>query len=326
MRSAGYALEEGPGEHQGPGRRRRSAAALAGSVFLVSVAATAAIVPPGLIGGHAVASAAAAACAAGVVAIIAWPGIGPRRRLVRQLKAAEERYRAMVEQLPAVLYVADFGAEAIWHYVSPRIHELLGYTAEEWMADPKLWMAHIHPDDRQQVLEDENFDGRRELGAESVSEYRMRTRDGREVWVRDEGVVIGDESGEPAAYRGFMIDITPQKQAELALRESEEQTRLIIDSASQAYVAIDSSGTVIDWNAQAEETFGWSREEALGHVLEERIIPIAQRAAHRAGLARYLATGEGRLIGKRIEVTALHRDGHEFLAELTIWPVGSGDT
>ncbi len=267
-----------------------------------------------------------AASVAGVIGIAAWSGIGQRRGLVRDLADAEARYREMVEQLPAILYVADFGAEATWYYVSPRIEDLLGYSAEEWMADRTLWISHIHPDDRQQVIDDEEFDGRREIGAQTVSEYRMRTREGREVWIRDEGVVIPDEQGGPTLYRGFMIDITAQKTAELALRESEEQTRLIIESASQAYVAIDAASVVIDWNAQAEETFGWSREEAIGQPLEDRIIPIAQRAAHRAGMARYLATGEGRLIGKRIELTALHRDGHEFLAELTIWPVGTGDS
>ncbi len=277
-------------------------------------------------GEHRLTSLLLATGAAALIGILAWSGLGSRRGLVRDLEDAETRYRAMVEQLPAVLYVADFGAEATWHYVSPRIQELLGYSAEEWLADPRLWIAHIHPDDRQRVIEDENFDGRREIGVGNVSEYRMRTRDGREVWIRDEGVVIGDERNEPAHYRGFMIDISAQKDAELALRESEEQTRLIIETASQAYVAIDGSGRIIDWNAQAEATFGWSRQEALGQPMEDRIIPIADRAAHRAGMARYLATGEGRLIGKRIEVTALHRDGHEFLAELTIWPVGSGDS
>lgn len=300
--------------------------ALPASGLLVVVAAAAATVTGGNTGGHAIASIVVAACAAGVVAIIAWPAIGPHRRLTRDLKDAEERYRAMVEQLPAVLYVADFGAEATWHYVSPRIQDLLGFSAEEWKADPRLWISHIHPDDRQRVIQEEEFDGRRELGAESVSEYRMRTRDGREVWIRDEGVVMANALGEPALYRGFMIDISARKEAELALRESEEQTRLIIETASQAYLAIDARGVIIDWNQQAEATFGWSRDEAIGQPLEDRIVPIAERAAHRAGMARYLATGEGRRLGKRIEVTALHRDGHEFLAEMTIWPVGSGDS
>ena len=295
-------------------------------MLLVALAAIAALASTAVPSEHRVTSLLLAASVAGVIGIVVWSGVGPRRGLVHDLEDAEARYRAMVDELPAVLYVADFGAEATWHYVSPRIHDLLGYTAAEWMADSSLWMAHIHPDDRKRVIDDEEFNGRREIGAETVSEYRMRTREGREVWIRDEGVVIGNEVNEPVLYRGFMIDISAQKAAELALRESEEQTRLIIETASQAYVAIDASGVIIDWNAQAEETFGWSRKEALGQPLEDRMIPIAQRAAHRAGLARYLATGEGRLIGKRMELTALHRDGHEFLAELTIWPVGSGDT
>ena len=293
---------------------------------LVVAAAGAAIGARALAGGDAVTSAVVAFCFAGVVTIIAWPRIGPRTRLARDLEDAEERYRAMVEQLPAVLYVADFGAYATWHYVSPRIQDLLGFSAEEWKADTSLWIGQIHPDDRQRVIEEEEFEGHREVGARTVSEYRMRRRDGHEVWIRDEGVVIANAHGEPTLYRGFMIDISAQKEAELALRESEEQTRLIIETASQAYVAIDAKGVVIDWNQQAEATFGWSRDEAIGQPLEDRIIPVAQRAAHRAGLARCLATGEGRLIGKRIEVTALHRDGHEFLAELTIWPVVSGES
>ena len=305
-------------------RRDHQVVALVNLVLLVGIGVIAALATELVPSGHEITSVLTIASAIGVIGILAWSGVGPRRGLVRDLKDADARYRAMVEELPAVLYVADLGAEATWHYVSPRIQELLGYTTEEWQADTSLWMSHIHPDDRRQVLEDEEFDGRRDIGARSVSEYRMRTRDGREVWIRDEGVVIGNERNEPTLYRGFMIDISPQKEAELALRESEEQTRLIIDSASQAYIAIDAQGLVIDWNAQAEVTFGWSRKEAMGEPLEDCIIPIAQRAAHRAGIARYLATGEGRLVGKRIEVTAVHKDGHEFLAELTIWPVGSG--
>ena len=294
-------------------------------MLLIALAAVAILAGELLPTGHEVTTILAAASVAGVIGILAWAGIGPRRGLVRDLRDADARYRAMVEQLPAVVYVADIGAQATWHYVSPRIQELLGYTAEEWLADTNLWISLIHPDDRQRVIEAEEFGGRRAIGDRSVIEYRMRTRDGREVWIRDEEIAIGDERGQPTRFRGFMIDITAQKEAELGLRASEEQTRLIIESASQAYIAIDAQGRIIDWNAQAEATFGWSRKEALGEPLEECIIPMAQRSAHRAGIAHYLATGEGRLVGKRIEVTALHRDGHEFLAELTIWPVRSGD-
>ncbi len=306
------------------GHDDRQVVALVISVLLLAVAALAAVWTERVPDSREVALLTAGVSSILLVGVFVWAGVGPRRGLIRDLIAADARYRAMVEQLPAVVYVADIGAQATWHYVSPRIQELLGFTVAEWLADTSLWMSLMHPDDRDRVIKAEDFGGQRAIGDRSVIEYRMRRRDGHEVWIRDEEIVIGDEQAQPTRFRGFMIDISAQKEAELALRESEEQTRLIIDSASQAYIAIDAQGRVIDWNAQAEATFGWSRKEALGEPLEDCIIPIAQRAAHRAGLARYLATGEGRLVGKRIEVTALHRDGHEFLAELTIWPVGSG--
>jgi len=309
----------------GVSRDDRQVVALVICVLLLAVAAVAAVWAEAVPDSREVALLAAGTSSILLVGVFVWAGVAPRRALIRDLIDADARYRAMVEQLPAVVYVADIGAEAIWHYVSPRIQELLGYSAEEWLADTNLWISLIHPDDRQRVIEAEDFGGRRAIGDRSVIEYRMRTRDGREAWIRDEEIVIGDERGKATRFRGFMIDITAQKEAELALRQSEEQTRLIIESASQAYIAIDAQGRIIDWNAQAESTFGWSRKEALGEPLEETIMPIAQRAAHRAGLARYLATGDGRMVGKRVEVTALHKDGHEFLAELTIWPVGSGD-
>ena len=324
MRSATRPKDTAP-HRRGASRGDRQIVALVISVALLTIAAVAAIWTEAVPDHREVALLVAGSSAIVLVGVFVWAGVGPRRALIRDLRDAQASYQAMVEQLPAVLYVADLGADATWHYVSPRIQELLGYSPEEWQADTSLWMSHIHPDDRQQVLDDEEFNGHLEVGARSVSEYRMRTRDGREKWIRDEGVVIAGEQGHPLLYRGFMIDISAQKAAELGLRASEEQTRLIIESASQAYIAIDAQGRIIDWNAQAEATFGWSRKEALGEPLEECIIPMAQRAAHRAGMAHYLATGEGRLVGKRIEVTAVHKDGHEFLAELTIWPVGSGE-
>jgi len=290
------------------------------------VAAQMAIASPGYEVGAATPWLVVSTLAAVVVVVVAWHGVRQGSDLSNDLRSAEERFRGMVEQLPAVVYVADIGPQATWHYVSPRIQELLGFTATEWLADKGLWVGQMHPDDRDRVIEAEDFGGQRAIGDRNVIEYRMRRRDGREVWIRDEEIVIGDAQGEPTRFRGFMIDITAQKTAEFALRESEEQTRLIIETASQAYVAIDAGGVIIAWNQQAEATFGWPRDEAIGQRLEDRIIPLAQRAAHRAALARYLETGEGRLIGKRIELNALHRDGHEFLAELTIWPVGSGES
>jgi PAS domain S-box-containing protein len=80
---------------------------------------------------------------------------------------------------------------------------------------------------------------------------------------------------------------------------------------------------ITDWNGQAEQTFGWSRAEAVGRNLAQTIIPVALRDAHDQGLQRYLATGQRRVLNRRVELTALHRDGHQFPVEIVIWPVGT---
>jgi PAS domain S-box-containing protein len=112
--------------------------------------------------------------------------------------------------------------------------------------------------------------------------------------------------------------------SEEALRASEERTRLILETANDAFIGMDTQGVITDWNRQAEATFGWSRQEALGRHLEKLIIPPRYRHQHTAGLERFLATGEGPIINKRIELTALHRRGHEFPVELTVWLIRVG--
>ena len=112
-----------------------------------------------------------------------------------------------------------------------------------------------------------------------------------------------------------------RKQAEETIRENEERMRLIIETANDAFVEMDNKGIITDWNRQAELVFGWQRSEAVGKPLAETIIPPNYREAHQAGLQHFLETGEGPLLNCRIEAFALHRDGHEFPVELTIWPI-----
>jgi len=242
------------------------------------------------------------------------------------LESEEGTFRALVERLPAALYIAGFGPQATWNYISPRIQALLGFTADEWMADPELWMRQMHPDDRERVAREEAEQWSREPGVVSGSDYRMQSRDGRVVWIRDEAAIVTDEQGNPSFFRGYIIDITAQKEAEHALRQSEEQTRRIIDTASYAYIGMTSDGRITDWNQAAEQTFGWSREEAIGQASSDLIIPFAQRESHREGLGRFLETGQGPMLSTRLELNALHRDGREFPVELTVWAVGTGET
>ena len=117
-----------------------------------------------------------------------------------------------------------------------------------------------------------------------------------------------------------------RKRVEEALRQNEERTRLIVESALDAIITMDPQGLITGWNPQAETIFGWSRKDAVGRRLAETIIPPQYREAHDGGLQHFLATGEGPVLNKRIEITALHRDGHEFPVELTISPMRSGET
>jgi PAS domain S-box-containing protein len=102
------------------------------------------------------------------------------------------------------------------------------------------------------------------------------------------------------------------------LAESEGRARLIVDTAHDAFIGIDSAGRIVAWNAQAEATFGWTRNEIIGRNLAETIIPAAFREAHTSGMRRFHETGEAPVVNQRLELTALHRSGHEFPVELTI--------
>jgi len=119
-------------------------------------------------------------------------------------------------------------------------------------------------------------------------------------------------------------DEVKTERAEEALRESRNRAQAIIASALDAVVEIDEHGTIFSWNPKAEEIFGWTAEEAIGKRPSETIIPVRYREAHEQGLEHYLATGEGPILNRRVELTALHRDGREFPVELTVTPIRSG--
>ncbi len=132
-----------------------------------------------------------------------------------RLREAEGRYRSLVEQLPAVSYVAEPGPKGHWRYVSPQLERMLGFTPDEWMADPGLWARRIHPEDRDRVLEEEQRDAI--VSVPVASEYRMIARDGRVVWIRDEGV-LRPGPGERPYYEGMLTDVTERKSFETQLQ------------------------------------------------------------------------------------------------------------
>ena len=140
-------------------------------------------------------------------------------RAKAELRAAEARYRTLVERLPAITYIAELGAGGPWHYVSPQIETMLGFSPAEWISDPTNWVNHIHPDDREVALAAEKlFQKTHEL---FQAEYRVFARDGRLLWFRDEGVLLQTD-GERLLMQGVMYDITEHKRLEDQLRHSQK--------------------------------------------------------------------------------------------------------
>jgi PAS domain S-box-containing protein len=121
-------------------------------------------------------------------------------------------------------------------------------------------------------------------------------------------------------------EIADRQRAEEAFRRVEVQARLIVDSALDAVIVMDGGGSITDWNQQAEEIFGWTRAEAIGRRMSETIIPVKHRLSHEKGLQRFFETGEGPVLNKRIEITAVRRNGNQFPVELTITPLKSDNT
>ena len=112
-----------------------------------------------------------------------------------------------------------------------------------------------------------------------------------------------------------------RKRAEESRRAAEERSRLILDTANDSFVRIDTGGRVLDWNRQAENVFGWSRAEVVGRPLADFIIPHQHRQAHEQGIQVFQVTGQGPILNKLTEITARRRDGTEFPVELAVWPI-----
>jgi PAS domain S-box-containing protein len=247
-------------------------------------------------------------------------GVEVEGRAAEAAHDSDARYRRFVEQIPAVTYtdVVEEGGPRLT-YISPQIERLLGYPPERFMDDKDFWWSIVHPDDLARIEA-----AAEEQDAPFDEEYRVIAADGRVVWLHDECALVRDEDGTPMHWQGVIVDVTEYKQAEADVLAGRERTRLIVESALDAVITIDQDGRVTGWNPQAAVTFGWSSAEVLGRTLADIVIPEGMREAHRTGMERYLETGEERVLNHRIEVAALHRDGHEFPVELAITPIRSG--
>ena len=252
--------------------------------------------------------------------------IDDRKRAEHALRESERESRLIVDSIPG--FIAAFTPGGELEFVNRPIFEYFGETLEEL----KHWgtSGMVHPEDLPLVVE--RFTQSIASGDAFEVELRARRFDGVYRWFQSRGFPLRDTNGHIVRWYNLLIDIDERKRTEEALagdiedrkraeqelRRSEARKAAILDSALDCIVTIDHEGCVTEFNPAAERTFGYRRDEVLGQQLADVIIPPALRESHRQGLARYLATGETRVLGRRIEMTAVRADGSEFPAELAI--------
>ena len=181
--------------------------------------------------------------------------ITERKRAELAQREAEAKYRMLVEKVPAITYVAQWGEQREWTYVSPQVQQLLGFSPAEWIESHDLWLKQIHSDDRSRVLAAESHTCR--PGDHYHVEYRLFTRDGRTLWVSDDAEAFKDPNTDRLMLRGILFDITERRRAE------EEYRRFFESNLAGNFVATP-DGRLLACNPAFARMFGFSSvEEAM---------------------------------------------------------------
>jgi len=239
-----------------------------------------------------------------------------RRTAEATVQDSEEDLRLTLWSIGDGVISADSGGRVT--RMNPVAERLTGWAADEAMGRSLDEVLHIVDEKTRQPmprLAHACADGAT-LGPSTQG--LLLSRDGIERAIADSGAPIRAADGE---HRGTVIvfrDQTEERRAARELRESEARKTAVMDAALDAIVVMNHDGRIAEFNAGAERTFGYHRHEVLGQPLAELLVPSSLRDRHDAGLARYLACGEHRMLGQRMELPALRRDGSEFPAEVAI--------
>lgn len=228
----------------------------------------------------------------------------------QQLRASENLLRATTDNLPVLIAYVD--AEQRYRFNNARYRavfglepaDIAGRTVEDVVGATTYAQvrAHVEAALRGEHQRFDRYTSEGPLKGHSLVEY-----------VPDRGA-----DGGVKGFYAITFDITARKEAELAQARSEEKFRAILRHAPDAFVSIDARGAISEWNDQAERTFGWRREDVMGRELSGVLIPLRMREGHRAGFKRFMQTGRGPVLDKRVELTALCRDEREIEIELSV--------
>jgi diguanylate cyclase (GGDEF)-like protein/PAS domain S-box-containing protein len=186
-------------------------------------------------------------------------------QLLEGARAAD--YGALIGRVPAILYIADPGVDGPFHYISPQIRTILGYSEAEWLKEPWQWALSIHPDDREEVLEREAGRAADEVPDPLAIEYRMLHRDGHSVWIRDDALLLRDETGQ-LRWHGVLSDVSERKLADAELERRAAQQAAVARLGEHALerVAIDE---LIDEAVTSAATLLGASEALIGELMPD---------------------------------------------------------
>ncbi|MFV8325633.1 PAS domain S-box protein [Flavobacterium sp. ZS1P14] len=233
---------------------------------------------------------------------------------IETLRKSEEKYREIVENISDVVHTSDY--KGYFTYINPACRKLTGYTQNEIIG--KHFSELVAPEWKDRVAEFYLNQFKNKID-ETLFSFPILTKSREEKWV-EQTVMQLREGNRITGHKSIMRDITERKAAEQKLKESEGQLQTIFNEAPDALIVINDEGNIIRWNPQAEKTFGWSLSEAMGKTMRDLIIPEKYRDEHSKGFKNFLTTGEGPIINKTIEITALNKKNEEFDIELTVSP------
>jgi PAS domain S-box-containing protein len=232
----------------------------------------------------------------------------------------EARYRAIVEQIPAVVFMAYLDEGIGEAYVSPQIEATLGFTQREWLEDPIRWYRQIHPDDKQRWSMEaaEMFFA----GTPLRSAYRVMARDGRVIWFHCEVKMMRRADGRPWFIHGVGFDISELKRTEAELQEERDVVSAILETVGALVIVLDPGGRIVRFNRACERTTGYSFRAVEGQRVWDLFLAPEDRDRFQAGFDQLIngappkeeesywltRDGDRRLI--RWSTTILYGSGH----------------
>jgi PAS domain S-box-containing protein len=245
----------------------------------------------------------------------------PSEHTDTQAPNLEAKYRALLEQMPAVVFMVYLDRGISEAYVSPQIEAVLGYSREEWLEDPIRWYQHIHPDDKQRwsLEAAEMF-----LSGKSLrSAYRVIARDGRVIWFHCDARMVRREDGRPWFIHGVAFDISDLKRVEEKLQEERNFVTTILDTVGALVVVLNDEGRILRFNPACEVATGYSLEEVQGKCVWDLFLLPEEAERFRA----IFAVLRSDLLAQDYQTTWMTKHGEQRLIAWTstLLP-GAGDT